>query len=414
MISLQDPWEERLNSAAFAALLVCWSALAFAPALVEIAFGVSVGLWLLSVLRVRRFPLEELNLQARLCLLGYLLIVIFSYFWSEYPSQSFRGFFKVLQQVMLFILTADLLNRRSRFTWFERVTLATFTVIVIDGFWQYLMLRDFLRGYAAADSTAGPRLSASFKSYGLLANYLICVLPVAAGIVLTRMKPNSKLRVLLLVVAGAGLLLLINTRSRGAIMSFAASMFLILLIRKRYLMVLCFIAAMGTLLLILPRNMIVHRDINKREQSLVERYHLWDRALQVVKAKPLTGTGINTYTVSHARYDKKGNARVRGYYAHNGYLQAAAETGIPSMVCLLGFFALLFRQSWQLSSRDGPRTPLYFGILAGLFSFFIFMGVDTVFHNPASSRLFWIMLGLLHAFAYYDRAQTRASTASEV
>jgi hypothetical protein len=88
-----------------------------------------------------------------------------------------------------------------------------------------------------------------------------------------------------------GLVLLIWTRSRGAFLSFLVGGVLWMVFTKRFkwLMVAGLIA--GGAFLLVPKSMIIHQNAEGQEQSIVERYYLWDRALNVIKAKPLTGTG---------------------------------------------------------------------------------------------------------------------------
>ena len=151
--------------------------------------------------------------------------------------------------------------------------------------------------------------------------------------------------------------------------------------------------------------MIIHLDADNREQSLVERYYLWDRALNVIRAKPFGGTGINTYAAAHAKYDKTQNWRVRNYYAHNGYLQTAAETGLIGLGLLLAGLWLLLRRGLH-RVRDYGNAPIsvrLWAVLTGVFAFLIMSLVDTVMHNNQSVKLFWLWLGLLAALSYASK-----------
>jgi len=163
----------------------------------------------------------------------------------------------------------------------------------------------------------------------------------------------------------------------------------------------------------LPRSMVIHLDSEGKEQSFVERVYLWDRALQVIRARPWTGTGINTYSVAHQKYDQRQNWRVRNYYSHNGYLQIAAETGLPSLACLLAFLFFYFRraiQSLREGSEGGAGRTLI-GILTGLVNFLMLALVDTVFHNPQAVMGFWFLAGW--GVAYQNWALTSPKVFSQ-
>jgi len=154
--------------------------------------------------------------------------------------------------------------------------------------------------------------------------------------------------------------------------------------------------------------MIIHLDTDMKEQSIVERYFLWDRAINVIKAKPLTGTGINTYAVAHSKYDTTENWRVRDYYAHNGYLQLAAETGIPSLACFLLFLLFFYVRGLKVITqlRGDPRVYAHLGILTGLLVFLIFALADTQLHSAQPIMTFWFLAGIL--IAYQNRNEQEA------
>jgi putative inorganic carbon (HCO3(-)) transporter len=169
--------------------------------------------------------------------------------------------------------------------------------------------------------------------------------------------------------------------------------FFLWLQKKRLLLAGLLLAALISLLF-LPREMVIHLDREKKEQSLVERFYLWERALQVIEARPWTGTGINTYDVAHEKYDRRKNWRVRGYYAHNGYLQIAAETGLPSLAFFVAFLFFYFRNALRfLVVLSAEQKGSLIGILAGMVSFLILGTNDTIFHNPQSVMGFWFLAG---------------------
>ena len=382
-------------------LLVLWASFAFSSALSEISFTAALVFWLIWKIRDKAWGIQ-ISKPALGILAAFTGWCALSYFWSEAQPQSFRGIFKIAQQAMIFVIAADSLRKPSELSLWEKVFAAMITVLLIDAVFQAVTGRDFLRRIAAQDSGAGIRLSASFKTYGLLACYLIVTLPVLLLRAVRSWKSKQSLPALffsLLFVSGCGVLFF--TKSRGAILAFLSGILFLGIYFKNWR----FLVAAGILgvaaFALLPDSIRIHLDAARKEQSLVERYYLWDRAVSVIKAKPLTGTGINTYAVAHQKYDTTQNWRVRNYYAHNGYLQLAAETGLPGLFFFLAFLlyhlAWSFRQMAPLKDASGQEILVPLGLMTAILSFLLFAGIDTVLHNEQSAMAFWYLLGLQSA-----------------
>ncbi|MEI7752550.1 MAG: O-antigen ligase family protein, partial [Candidatus Omnitrophota bacterium] len=202
-----------------------------------------------------------------------------------------------------------------------------------------------------------------------------------------------------LALALAGFTLLYLTRCRGPVVALVASLG-ILFIYKRWFKVLGIALVLAlALVAAAPRRVIIHQDAQGKEQSIVERFELWKRALDVIEAKPWTGTGINTYNVAHEKYDKEQNWRVRGYYAHNGYLQLAAEIGLPGVFFFLLFLFMFFRKVLRALGpiRGSPEETTRLGILTGLLAFLIYAAFDNNLQSPPSLMFFWFFAGILMA-----------------
>ena len=60
------------------------------------------------------------------------------------------------------------------------------------------------------------------------------------------------------------------------------------------------------------------------EQGGSGRLAFWKKAISIIRSSPVCGTGLNTYT----RIIKRDPDPKTWWYAHNCYLQMAAETGL--------------------------------------------------------------------------------------
>lgn len=387
----------------FLMLCLLWVALTFSTALVEISFVAALVFWLGWKIQ-KRTLMPSFNISRRIWvpLAGFVLVSVFSYFWSEYPQNSFRGVFKVLQQVFTFWLVFDVFHKKEDFNFFHKVFMGTLLIVILNSFHQYFRGEDLIRGYEGLPSRAGTRVTGSFHSYGLLGSYLILVLPYVGAMLFYHVRFSRSLKKTLayLLVFVSGLTVLYWTRSRGCFLAFLAGVFMLIIwARNLRLFVYGFLAVL-TGLMMMPWSMIIHFDLELKEQSVIERIDLWNRALDVIKAKPLTGTGINTYADAHQKYDTVKSWRVKDYYAHNGYLQLAAEVGLPALFLFITFLCVFFVTGYRRVFVFSNKMASFqlSGVLLGLFNFLVLVFVDTVFHNLQAVIAFWYYLGFQQTF----------------
>lgn len=382
--------------ACFFCMLALWPTLTFSPSIMQVAVWLGLFFYLASLIARKQKAFFPDRISFYL-LMGLLASIMISITISDYPKQSFRGLIKVLRQFAVFFVVFEIYRSQNfRNTW-KVLLLASFILLATDGFYQYFFGVDFLRGFIANGSLAGRRISASFDNYGKLAAYLCAVLPVIIGITFQQWKQPGTKRLfwICLTVMLTGLAMLYLTRSRGAFLAFGLAWFFVLIFRRAWKLLVALLICAVIFVALMPRSMIIHLDADNKEQSIVERGELWHRAFDVIKARPLTGTGINTYAVAHQQFDTRKNWRVKDYYAHNGYLQMAAEIGLPGLIF---FIAFILRWIWihrPLGAAQG--TEFRWGLLAGVFAFLIFCGADTALHSPQPVLAFWYVLALYGA-----------------
>jgi len=129
------------------------------------------------------------------------------------------------------------------------------------------------------------------------------------------------------------------------------------------------------------------------EGSASGRIRIWRGAIAMIKDRPLFGHGPNTFMTVFQGY--RSNAVSLPTYAHNCYLQIAAETGLPSLACFLAFLFFYFRNGLLFLRKEGQtiRARELLGVLSGLLNFLILGMIDTIFHNPQVVMGFWFLAG---------------------
>lgn len=391
---------EKLTTACVYAFVLSYTV---SKAMIEVSFTVGLISWLITKIIKKGFlRLPWSGMLGALAL--FVGLSVSSAFVSQYMSQSIHGIGKHLEEVLFFIIIADTFRSRKKIRKLLLMGLAVLVVTALDAVFQLGTGRDFLRGRAASYVDDRIRLVGPFKEHSAFASYLIGWLTILLAFFLNPDYRSARNKVLMAIVLALGGLCLFHTQARGAWLAFAFSILFFSVIQKKKLLLGVLLVSVAAGLLILPRNMIIHPDAEGKEQSMVERLVLWDRAVDVIKARPWLGTGINTYAVAHQQFDKEKSWRVKNYYAHNSFLQLAADRGLPALFSFLAFIVLFFRQAFLVIRKTGDpeRSSLLQGVMTGLTGLFALSLVDTVFEPLQTGMLLWFLFGLGFAAMYVN------------
>lgn len=124
------------------------------------------------------------------------------------------------------------------------------------------------------------------------------------------------------------------------------------------------------------------------------RTHFWSVTLDVIKAYPIVGSGLGSFSVIYTRYDSR-NGLYRLEQAHNDYLQTLADGGIVGGLLGLAFLVILFGKGFARRETDDKfRRGVATGALAGCFAVLIHSFFDFTLHTTANALLFLILAAL--------------------
>ncbi len=364
----------------------------FSRGLLLVGIYTALIAWLLGRILKRKtmLPHTEWNIYLGIILTALIASVIVNGNWYE----GARGLHKWLRALLLFLFAADYLrDKESK----KNVLLAlgtAFLVAVLDGIAQYFTGRDWIRGFELGYADFVPRVTSSFGYFGMFASFLVMAGPIVFWFF---WKNSSKLirYGLLGISMSLGLLNLYLTRARGAWISLAAMFVAYLVITKRWVMITVLAVATAAFLFLLPRDIVLHspKEVGI-DKTIHHRIILSNEALTIWRANPLFGCGLNTYVQNVEKYNLPNSHEVRNYYAHNGYLQYGAETGIVGFLALVFF---LFRYGmvaiYKCITERAARFSLNHALLVSNGSFLFYMFFDTIFHNLQPFLLFWFLLG---------------------
>jgi len=180
---------------------------------------------------------------------------------------------------------------------------------------------------------------------------------------------------------------LLASQSRGGLMAFAlsASLFPLAFRRRRQaLIVIAFLAFLGVAWVGLEGVM---RGFESRGiQS--SRLDLWADALRMAPRFPLLGAGLNGFGLIYPTFQRLWRGEWFGE-AHNEYLQALLDMGLPGAALVLALVARLL----AAAVRGAQRSALDAGLLGGVVASCAHAVVDFNWQIPANAATFVALAG---------------------
>ncbi|MGD2278858.1 MAG: O-antigen ligase family protein [Candidatus Omnitrophota bacterium] len=379
------------------------AAITFSTSLVEIAASVMILAWLAKKACDPDF--KFLNYVPVMLIIAFFAWTVLSCFNSEYFKESFRGVFKVLEYAMIFIIAVTSLDEEKILKRSLVVIASTAVIICASGFFQYFAGFDFIRQRPLIPQDGLHRVSSSFIHPNDFGVYLAVVSLLFISFLFSS---SNKLRnrLLLLVPLAFSLASLYLTKSRGAWISFSAG-FLVLGALRSKRMAAIFLAALLVIFIMLPTaaQERVFNLVDFKEGTTWERVMLWKGTINMIKAHPVLGFGVNTYSRNFPDYKPPDYPDYR--YSHNSYLQMASEVGIVGALLFLVFLSATLIYALKgiskMTSDQGLRKDYARGLFAGLVGFSLNSLVDTHLYSVNPAVFFYLLLGF--CFSISLRAQ---------
>lgn len=366
--------------------------LPISKAIIEIASTLSIACYIIKqALQGRGFLKNSISYS----ILVYLAISFFSVFTSNnfgISSKTFAG--KIIQDILFFFVVADSLNSERRIKNLLLVLFFSSLIMGSDGIYQFFTHKDFVRHRPYYGL---PRIHTTFPTSNDFGCYLAAVIPFV--LIFSFIKSFSRLlRFLFLGLFILLFICLMLTVSRGAWLAFiSAILFMSVWIRPLgiifLLLALLIILTQGFYYPLLRErlsNLFIFVD-----HSSMDRKMIWQAAWKMFMSRPWIGLGIGTFMFNFKKFV------VPGYpfgvpYAHNCYLQMAAEIGLIGLISFLSILIFFFYKGIK-AIITRPRSfswHILLAAIAAIIAYSVQMGVETNLYSLDLGILFWLMLGV--------------------
>ena len=352
----------------------------------------------------------------------YALVSIISTWYSVNTKISiygdiFReeGIYTILSYIALTVIFSIMVESEQQLLTLLRALLISATIISLYAIIQYLgynPTEHFIPLFRGAENRSGSTIG----NPTFLAKFLVLMLPLAIGCFLQSEQQKEKRLLLgsILVLFSA----LMVTFTRASLVSFACSLGLlaallkgtVLLPGKKQLRIivvciLCIIMLVELQAMIRNKGMAGNSSpsITKKVQSLFKgelqaRLYLWEKAIMVIKERPLLGYGLDNqgsalerFSLEYARTFNHAGVLDR---AHNNYIDIALAQGLVGLAAYLWVILTFLRWLYKTTKaeKSTKQKIMYCGLLAAFCGYCIndFFTFSTVSVSPT----FWSLMGL--------------------
>jgi len=312
--------------------------------------------------------------------------------------------------VMFVVLAASVRSTRD----LERLILVYFAVTVV---YVAVVISRFKMG--GGDSW---RLG---DLYTYDANDLATLITTAMPFGLYFVLAQRKLTLRLLALTGLAILAvgLIRSGSRGGFLAFLAVTAFVLLcvttipVRSRVaglIVIIAVVAGTASDRYWSQMQTIVHYKQDYNMTSDVGRVKIWKRGVGYMLDRPLFGVGMRNFQVAEGTISPRAKLRERGIgvwwgAAHNTYVQAGAELGMPGVLIFLAMLGTAFqslRRVTRRALRQNTAGNELSRLAQSLMSALIGFTVGAIFLSLAYADMLYALLALVVALAKIARSDS--------
>jgi O-antigen ligase len=365
-----------------------WNA-EFAPSLTvtKLTGAIAVLYAVFYLARRHSIPLFFASPQSR-WMVAFFGFAAFSYVTKQHASDvaALRPLATYVSSFFFFFVTMTVVDSVKRLYWSLMVAIGSVA------FASLYMLREWQRGVQVYGEAFRPGYIVGDANYFTIA--ALAVLPIGFELLLVAKEKWTRLYCLgcMFVVFAAVTL----GASRGGFLGIVTQGGYLVMRSRRPIRNFILVSLVALPFVIFSPNSPIRRFFSpsRGDTESVEKHLVgWEAGLNMVEQNPLSGVGLGNYKSVVSQYDTTGTVSSDPHIAHNGYLEVAAEMGIPSFLVYLG---LLGGALWSLGrTRRRARArgadllaALVLGVQAALLG--VYVGI--FFVSGEYTRLFWFDL----------------------
>lgn len=374
---------------------------------------IGITLWALKCLIDKRviWKKSEINFYTFL----FILIMSISLLISKHTILSLRDYIIFISYFFIYFLILNNIGNRKEFDSFIILFFITSFLVSLYTLFHYYGFISYLKEFGPVISTIGQKNWTS--------NYLALIFSLMFSYFL--LEKTKRIKILYFIILSIIYAALMICQSRGIWISISLTSIFAIYIILKFKLVKTFKENQNWLILLALTFLIItiiystDNPLNKsaitvteramstfdeKDPSINTRLLIWGTTLDMIKDRPILGSGIGTFKINYLNYQAEflqdnpdyikywGHARE----AHNEYLQMGVELGIIGLgiflSILFAFYNIIIK--YLKKENDDKKKIIVFGLLLGVICFLINSLFTFPLHVPALGSTFFIIVGL--------------------
>jgi len=138
--------------------------------------------------------------------------------------------------------------------------------------------------------------------------------------------------------------------------------------------------------------------VNDSTKSVDGRLEVWQRAVYMLQDFPFTGIGLGMFSkvapILYPFFLVGPDASIP--HAHNIYLEAGVDLGLPGLVAFIAFLTGMFAVAIQSvrSARGSELEPIAVGLFGGQIVYVVHGLFDAITFSSRPATVIWLVFGL--------------------
>ncbi len=392
----------------------------FSMAIAPAPMNIFMGLLIVSFLAKKILKKERLFTKTALDppLILLFSITFLSIFYSPDLKDTIRGgIFRLLQYIFVFFIMAEEVRERKHIRNIVWSISLGLILTSANEIFQVLTGKDFIRGYATVINIGIVRATSSFKDANTLGVYLSAISPLLLGLTMFYFKGKEKM--FFVMVSLLALVGVVLTYSRPTILALYLILFFFGFVQKNKALITFMVIVTLVSMFIIPKSVKEWaRQVEYNPLRLMcndDRIAVYRNSLNMIKAHPLIGLGANTFMKNYRFYKEKPEYRnvvtIDYIYAHNNFLQMAAEIGLVGLGIFIWMLYKLFQETTEIYQKLGePYLKIVsLSLVACLVAFLVNGLTESSLYSGRVAMIFWYLAGLAIGLKQFIHADKQGS-----